>query len=337
MDREELEVLVNIVLEKDLDDLKRQILVWKLTKQEDKKIISYEHSDTLIDIFSNIQNESTLREEFIKILEASIKDSFDYEVSGGYGKRDTYASTCPLSFYTLIKLGFIENALDALAERARIRKTGAIFNLISAILSEDYSYFDLKQIFKLLEAIKLQKESGYYAGMYQNNVISTLRSTAYEHVKKDIRGINFEINKDKEEVKIMISYLDFDEKYNQLLNEIDKFINQESGVLSSGMIGNLRSFMEDLLTDLAKKIAAKENEDIPKNEGLGSMGNIRTYLKRKLELSDNDNSFINQYINVLHSEGGHSFVSNKQYFRLARNIGIEISLLILSKYKSKYS
>jgi len=67
------------------------------------------------------------------------------------------------------------------------------------------------------------------------------------------------------------------------------------------------------------------------------MGRIRKYLKIKLELSDKDNSFINKYIDILHSKGGHSFVSNKNYFRLAKNIGIEIVLLILSKYKEKFA
>ena len=103
------------------------------------------------------------------------------------------------------------------------------------------------------------------------------------------------------------------------------------------MIGNLRSFLGDILTDVAKKIASIENEDIPNDKSLGVMGNIRSYLKRKLELSDNDNKFINSFIDILHVEGGHSFVSNEEYFRISRNIAIEISLLVLSKFKNKYS
>jgi hypothetical protein len=38
----------------------------------------------------------------------------------------------------------------------------------------------------------------------------------------------------------------------------------------------------------------------------------------------------------LHEEGGHSFVSEKEYFRLSRNIAIEIALFVLSKYEKKY-
>ncbi len=100
------------------------------------------------------------------------------------------------------------------------------------------------------------------------------------------------------------------------------------------MIGNLRIFLQDILKDIAHRIAIEDNEEIPKIKGSGEMGNIRVYLKNKLQLSDNDNTFINAFVNILHEEGGHSFTANKEYFRLARNIAIEISLLILSKYEA---
>lgn len=63
------------------------------------------------------------------------------------------------------------------------------------------------------------------------------------------------------------------------------------------------------------------------------MGNIRAYLKNKFNLTDEENNFLNNFISILHGEGGHSFVSEKEYFRLARNIAIEISLFMLSKYE----
>ena len=46
---------------------------------------------------------------------------------------------------------------------------------------------------------------------------------------------------------------------------------------------------------------------------------------------------INQFINILHNEGGHDFISEKEYFRLARNIAVEIDLLLLSKYERLFS
>lgn len=118
-----------------------------------------------------------------------------------------------------------------------------------------------------------------------------------------------------------------------MLNEIDKYINTEnSDVLNAGMIGNLRVFMNDIMIDIAEKIARDKNETIPKLAD-SKIGNSRLYLKKELQLSDNDHSFINSFINILHGEGGHSFLANKEYFRLARNIAIEIALLTLTKYE----
>jgi hypothetical protein len=102
------------------------------------------------------------------------------------------------------------------------------------------------------------------------------------------------------------------------------------------MISNLRTFVGNLLKDVAHKIAEKKKEKIPITEGHSEMGNIRTYLKRELELSQNDDEFIDSFVNVLHSEGGHAFTSEKEYFRLARNIAIEIALFVLSKYERKF-
>ena len=94
--------------------------------------------------------------------------------------------------------------------------------------------------------------------------------------------------------------------------------------------------MANLQKDVATKIAQKEGETIPTIGGRKEMGNIRGYMKKKLDLSDNDDRFVDSFIDILHSEGGHAFTSEKEYFRLARNIAIEIALFILSKYEKKF-
>ncbi len=297
---------------------------WKLVGDNTKKSISYEHCDTLIDIFLNL--DSGMKKHFVQIMSDYITlqpESVD-------------RSSASLAFYTLIRLNFIDEAILALSKRKD--SSVSILKLIKDIIMEDYSYFNVKELSKLLFTVKKLSTGIYQVGdEYQSFIISKITSQGYELLKKDIKGINIEINRDKEQVQEIINYLDFDNKYNILLTEIDKFINTDDEILSSGMISNLRSFMQDILTDLARKIASLESEDIPKYENLGNMGRIRKYLKIKLELSDNDNSLIDSFINILHAEGGHSFVSNKDYFRLSRNIAIEIILLLLSKYKSKYA
>ena len=345
MDKEELKASINIIFEKEVDDLSNFKLTYMLKKKNEDYYIKYEHSDTLIEIYSDIQSNEDMKNEFIKTLEKYVEESNDGTIWKS-GKGYSYISLSSLCFYTLIRLGLNKNAINSLKNRGKKAGviSGNIFQLFYCIFNEKETYFkDLKEINELIEILKELNWCDRYninerddAKMYKNSALSILRSSAYNIVKRSIKKINIEINKDKKEVETIIKYLNFDNKYNRLLGEIDKFINTESEILSSGMIGNLRSFMEDLLTDIAKKIASVKNEEIPKYENLGHMGNIRTYLKINLELSDNDNSLINKFIDVLHNNGGHSFVSNKDYFRLSKNIAIEISLLLLSKYQSKY-
>ena len=321
MDKERLELRIKSVIEKEFDDILHSRTCYSLITSDTEKIIKYEHSDTLIDIFSNIQSNTELKELFILVLE-----------------KDLIFTDSSLSFYTLVKLKFTDKALNMLSERQRAGTTYGdnIFAIVNCMLQEKYTYFDFKELHRLIDILKLLQCSRLYLPI-KSIVLSKVRKTTYEITKKSIKEVNIEINRDKKEVENIIRYLELDEKYNTLLNEIDKFINTESAILSAGMIGNLRAFMEQLLTDLAKKIAFLQREDIPKYEGIGEMGRVRRYLKINLELSDDDNGLIDAFIGVLHGEGGHSFVSNKDYFRLARNIGIEIVLLLLSKYKSKYT
>ena len=188
--------------------------------------------------------------------------------------------------------------------------------------------------------ILLKLDTHYNHESVKKKVLKTINSRNYLLIQDKIKGINLEINRDKQKVIEIIKYLDFDEKYNFFLMDIDKFLNSENPLVNSGMIGNLRAFMEGILGDIAKKIATNNKEEIPRynhgKEELGWMGRVRQYLKINLDLSEKDHKLIDAYIDILHEEGGHSFISNKDYFRLSRNIGIEIVLLILSKFNQKY-
>ena len=344
MDIKELEALIDIVFQKEFDDLSHNKNTWTLEQKEDKKVIQFEHADTLLDIFSNCESDPKLKAKFIKKIKEELESSPEKIIeiqTDMFSSYMDYASSSALAFYVLLRLGFVEEIFSLLEIRRINKESGAILHLMNSLLDEDYAYFDLTQIATLLKIMKMQKITYSTGKKYKSFAISKLSSNAYDLVKKNTKGINIEINRDKESVIEIIKYLDFDDKYNQLLHEIDKFIYTDSSIVTAGMIGNLRSFMEDLFTDVTKKISSINKEEIPnyqKNgKQLGWMGRVREYLKINLELSDKDNDLINKYIGILHANGGHTFVSNKDYFRLSRNIGIEIVLLILSKYKDKFS
>jgi hypothetical protein len=219
----------------------------------------------------------------------------------------------------------INDAIESL--KARQNGCNYIARLLISIL--DKSYFDSNQLKAISEIVK----EGSFGAELNYKIVNA----RFDLLKTQIRKVNVEINQDKKTVAEKINVLGLSGNYNELLSCIDNFIlTDTSKVVNAGMISNLRTFMADLFKDIANRIAHGEGKEIPKIEGRGEMGNIRSYLKSKLELSDADDKFIDSFVEILHSEGGHSFMAETEYFRLSRNIAIEIALFVLSKYEKKY-
>ncbi|HOR45878.1 MAG TPA: hypothetical protein PK624_13880 [Spirochaetota bacterium] len=331
MEDYEIQSCIEIIFSNEISSLRNGTPTWNVNE---KKEIVYEHAETLINMFSCLSDDKE-KEEFSNILMKDILFGYEYIYDSNNEKKERIFISCTgLSFYTLIKLDYINLAIDSLIGRIQheMMSLVGIFRILCKMVDSYSNYFDLMQIASLLRILKKYDQSDSYQTILKNTIINSLSKYGYSVIKSRVNKINIEINRDKESVSKKIQFLKFDEKYNDFLNELDIYLLSDSTVVSSGMIGNLRSFMENLLTDIANKIAKYKSEEIAKIENCGSMGNIRKYLQVNLELSSADNNLINKYIDVLHAEGGHSFTSNKEHFRLARNIGIEIVLLILTKY-----
>ena len=335
---------MHIIFEREKALLSLGEKTWKINYINDNEIIlTYEHSDILVNLYSVAQDDESKNMFLRSLMYYLVNDKEEVKeewLGNSIRIIHTFSCTSALVFFTLLQLGSRDNIFNGLktlmdeSDRTK-REHITLVSFLDDLASYKNNYFDIELISFLLTFSKRQPNSfSHDFNSLVDRLKLSLANYGYDEIKKNILGINVEINKDKEQLLTLFSKYGFDQKYEGFLNEIDEFINLNNNYISSGMIGNLRSFMEGLLTDLAKRIASRNKEDIPKNEKLGYMGNIRNYLKNKLELSDNDNKLINSYIDVLHIEGGHSFTSEIEYFRLSKNIGIEISLFILSKAKN---
>jgi len=340
MDKDVLQKQIYIIFDREKILLANNTIPWSVDNSNGDKKIIYDHSNTLVNLYTGLQ-DTELKQIFVDNL-------FHFFINGqemirtehiDQWERDiiSFSSTGALIFFTLLQLGFKDKLIELIKTRIEHCKAKEWTNItlvhfLHDLLSTGRKYLDIEFISSLLYFLKNQINN--YSSSYDvliDNVQLDLANLGYEEVKESILNVNIEINRDKEKLITIFSNNGFDQKYEKLLKEIDEYINTNSAIVTSGMIGNMRSFMEDLVTDLARKIAANNNEQIPENKDMGHMGNMRNYLKNKLELSDNDNQLINKYIEILHSEGGHSFMANVEYFRLAKNIGIEIGLFLLSK------
>lgn len=156
-------------------------------------------------------------------------------------------------------------------------------------------------------------------------------------VMNELKGTNDELNIHKETVIGMITKYGFPSKMEVYLLEIDKLPDHLSNwqTINSGMIANLRSFFEELIKNIAKKIKNKSGKDYPKDKP-SEMGNKRAYIKEHLGLSDKDNKLIDSFVDILIKEGGHALTSDKRHFMLTKNIGIELAYFLLSVYEEQF-
>ncbi len=338
---------IKSVIDRESHHLSQRKDTWSVQKQGDKTHITYPHAETLIDIFHS--NNTQVKDWMVEWLVTSLRTSPDggtsiLRISAGIDARPTtdynYVSCAPLYFYTLVALGFKTQAIQTFAERGPYNRS-PIIRILRDLLQETDSYFDMTELGKILELVESSKifSEDLTTTRDKREIIAQLIDQRYELTKKNIKGINIEINRDKQTVAEKIRKYEFDEAYVTLLDEIDQYLNiNTTNIVSAAMIGNLRSFFEKLFTDVANKICSYKKETLPKRiEGEGEMGRVRRYIRTELELSDSDHSLITKYIELLNAEGGHSFTSTKEYFRLAKNIGVEIALFILTKYEKKFT
>ena len=328
MDLSELRIKMSIVFDKEERDIRKRVFTHTIDTEHGDVII-YPNAETLIDLYVIIKNDVKLFSFFVDSLERRIIEPEDPLYQIQIMMDGNYEKLVPLCFYTLVQIGFKDKAVDAL--KMRNKGCEELYRLISEMLP--HNYFGDTQLKGILNKVRLEKYPSLFGDLLEDDIIKC----RYQILTKQVKKVNVEINQDKKLVSQKISSLGFNKSYNKVLDEIDNFIyTQTSDVVNAGMINSLRALTADLLKDIANRIAEKEREIIPTMQGCGEMGNIRGYLKTKLEFSAKDNKFITSFIDILHAEGGHAFMSEKEYFRLARNIAIEIALFVLSKFEKKF-
>jgi hypothetical protein len=216
-----------------------------------------------------------------------------------------------------------------------IDEVEGLFNDILIFMHLEPVYFDEVLLDLLIAILNCNFPKSLNIREDFENKIITLK---YNRLKTQLETFNEELNIHKEQVIEIISKYGFPPEMEKFLLEIDELpelSNWQS--INSGMIGNLRSFFEALVRSIAEKILTKTGEEYPKPQANEKeVGIKRKYIKEHLGLSGADNKLIDSFVNILHKEGGHAFTSEKRYFVMTKNIGIEIAYFLLSTYEEKF-
>lgn len=296
-------------------------------KPEDNFRLEWNTYPTLKQLYNKIENDPKARKKFINLIKEKLLNGCTIE-------GDEFHDFSSLAFYFLMKIGKNDENIEAIRIIYKNKKYNqfrhGLFNDILKFIYFEPAYFDDNTLIILKE---FNSQNAYYAGRsLRYKFEEMINSIRYKKLKNELVGINEELNIDKELIIDIISKYGFPQEMESFLLEIDKIqelSNWES--INSGMISNLRSFFEMLIENIAEQIKLKTGYDYPKESNRGHLGNLRFYIKSHLELSPKDDKLIDSFINILHKEGGHAFLSEKKYFLMTKNIGIEIAYFLLSK------
>lgn len=315
-------------------------------------------------LYNKIEHFPGCRSIFLNTLERKLSNLVTIAVPMHVNCVDTIYtnyelhSDASLAFYFLLKIGNNDIIVRALESKMKenmyvdtytdsnsgetiefesykcIDEVEGLFKDILIFMHVEPVYFDDTILDILTSIVDCNFSKSLNIGEEFGSKIITLK---YNKLKTQLETFNEELNIHKEQVIEIISKYGFPLEMEKFLLEIDELpeLSKWQSV-NSGMIGNLRSFFEALVKSIAEKIFAKTGEKYPKDSSKGELGNKRAYIKKHLMLSDNDDRLITSFVNILHQEGGHAFTSEKRYFLMTKNIGIEIAYFLLSAYEEKF-
>lgn len=283
---------------------------------------------TLKQLYNKIEINPGAREIFIKYIKEKLLNCDEFCMIIDGSSKCFNASS--LAFYFLMKIGENYSNIEIIKLKNRKKNSSPVrqglFEDILLFMHLEPSFFEYDILSDLKE---INSQNVYFAGSsikfdFENKV-NLIR---YKKLQNELVGVNEELNLHKEQVIGIISKFGFPREMEQFLLEIDEISElSECPSINSGMIGNLRSFFEELIKNMASTIESNTGKICPDRR----IGTLREFINNDLNITKHEDEFIDSFVTMLHVEGGHAFLSEKKYFVLLKNIGIEIAYFLLSK------
>jgi len=290
--------------------------------------LKYPNLDLLIRLYESIRYSPELTKYFLEYLSNYICANDDA----------TY-----LAIETLIKIGELDRIIDRIHYYNILTKILAIVHVLEELLYFEHYLFSEEQLEKLeanintiLEMIEIEQmligsedeEIKKRVEEYCRRILERINVIRYSALKKALKeGTNFQIEADKNKIKEKISYFGFDPVLAASLDKMEEmYWNFSTDEFDNSMaMGQLREFIAKLVENICQKINEKTGEPYP-TTGDTEIANLRKYMKEHLQL-DEEHQLMNKLIGMINHRGSHNLVSEKEYFRVTKNIGIELSML----------
>lgn len=159
----------------------------------------------------------------------------------------------------------------------------------------------------------------------------------YMRLKKELEeGANFEINQDRERLANSLQQYRFSQKLLEFLQFADREFEKAGEEFSyKTSIDQIRSFYAELLSETADKIAVSKGTTL-EHEGVDRTrpADVRKFLWQAGFFSEQFKMLVEGFYRFMSDEGTHTLGSTKEVARVARNLSIEIGLLITKRVAS---
>jgi hypothetical protein len=156
----------------------------------------------------------------------------------------------------------------------------------------------------------------------------------YLRLKKELtESANFEINQDRDRLLESLASLGFSNKLTEFLKFAEGEFAKAQGIFNyKTCIDQIRCFFAELLTETAEKVATGRGETLAK-AGVDPKFpvQVRDYLKNTGFFSEQFELVVRGLYRFMSDEGTHTLGATRDVARIARNIAVEIGLLITKR------
>ena len=142
-----MESKIQSIFDREREDLEGNIATWRTISTRGKQVTFYPNSETLLVLFDNLPDNTAFLEFFLSIVEDKVKD--DPEIKTIQGRYVTVSSLC---FFTLMRLHYIDRALESLLQRTHT--SNGLFQLILSLLEEGTRHINTIHLSKLCEGLR---------------------------------------------------------------------------------------------------------------------------------------------------------------------------------------
>lgn len=275
-----------------------------------------EYTSYLISIYQTLESESD-KDTFLNTLLKMIQN---------------WKNSSFMSFVTLLKLGKVEIGIKSM----RHNSISHYFLQEIEKYSDYFSSKDLWWILKIMEGRYFEHNTS--ANRKKQEICDRIKELRYNKLTAQLNYHTIEIDNDKKEVEKLLKEFWFDTKYNASLNKVDEYFWDEEWddtVIPWWIIWVYRQFFDDFYMDIALKLAEINwLENIPEDispKKTSKFWHALAYISREFWISEDEEHLLKWHYWVTNREWAHKLLSNKKYFRLVKNISIEIALFMLTK------